>query len=173
MQKKLLLVMCLGMVSGISAGDAPLPAQAGSYMSQVFSSAKTKMFGYVALAGAGVFGLYKLATYALHQEEERMFDEPEEELEAYEVSQRDLDTVRMLIEAMEKDTILFDAKPSCVNGLEFGEFDNEEMASGCKGLREAFCAVYEQCQLEPENKPLLEEFVMIFKQTIDEKMVAA
>lgn len=194
MQKSMLLVLFMGTVSGIAASDKlmqpvssgkqNLGAQAScaasqssnqlptSYASRITSCVKTRLFGYVALAGVGLYGLYRLAVHLMYQEEERMFEE-HQELETLTVSKKDFDMVNALIDAMEQDVMLFDEQPNQVKSLELAEFDDEQTANGCEGMRSAFCALYEQSFRHPESKAFLEEFVMIFRQAIDDAMVVA
>lgn len=172
MKKLLLSILLVGTVCCIDASDEQAPS-IFSFGSKVISLVKAPLFGYTALAGLGLFGLYKLASYLLYQEEERMFDEHAQSFEPYVVTKKDFGMICDLINAMEHDMVQFAEQPSRVKGLELVEFDNEEMAKGCSGMRDVFCTLYEQCILEPENKAFLEEVIMIFKQTVEEGMVVA
>lgn len=181
MQKYILSVLLLSSSLCFSASESQNIASSSAdscgvslYLSSLISCTKTRLFGGIVLGGAALFGLYKLVSNMIYQEEERVFEEHRSvELEPYAVSKKDYGMICDLIDAMEQDIQQFSEQPLRVKGLELVEFDNEEMANGCKGMRDVFCTLYEQCVLEPENKPFLKEVVVIFKQTVEEGMVVA
>lgn len=179
--QKFLIIVFLGLTSVLIASEKSsemlspesstnITVVSPSYVSRIAACVQTRLFGCVALAGAGIYGLYRWAIHLMYQEEERMFDD-HQELEKMAISKKDFDMVHALIDAMDDDVTCFDAQPSRVNNLELSDFDDEEMANGCDGVRSAFCALYEQTVRHPDNKPFLEEFVMIFRHAIDDTMV--
>lgn len=170
MQKCMLLALLMSSALSFSATEGQ---NTSSCASAIMSGVSVRLLGGAVLAGAGIFGLYKLMTHFIYKEEERIFNEHAQELEPQSVTRKDFGMICDLIDAMEQDIAQFVDQPSCVKSLEFIGFDDEKMEDGCKGMREIFCTLYEQCIQEPENKAFLEEIIMIFKQTVEEGMVVA
>ena len=175
MRKSLLLVL-ISVAPGIVAsenqiGDVSSQPSADSYLSCVTSCLNYRWIGAAALACLGAYGVYRYLATEIEKEEERVFQEHTQEPETFTVSEKDSSKVHLLIEAMEEDIIAFQTQPIHVQSLQLSDFDDEEMANGCEGVRSAFCVLYEQSVQHPENKPFLDEFVMIFRQAIEQAMI--
>jgi len=170
------ILLCgLMIIPNIQAAEAPAAdsSSTSSVLTYISDCLTSRWLGYTALAALGVYGLYRLALYITYQEEGRLFQEHPQDPESFAVSKRDAGHIHALIDAMEQDIEHFQEQPERVNALLFDDFDDHETANGCEGVRSAFCVLYEQSVQHPENKPFLYEFVMIFRQAIEDAMVIA
>jgi hypothetical protein len=171
MEKRALILML-----AVSLGVADCQAQdaTSSYINSITAFVKKPAFGVAVLAGLGIgYAIYAYVCSAIRQQEDRILHEQSYELETFAVSSKDSRNVYALINAMEQDVMHFDEEPTAVLNVNLSDFDNVETGNACEGMRSAFRVLYEQSKQHPEEKQFLDEFVMIFKQAIDQTMVVA
>lgn len=159
------LLMLLTVIPMIEA------AEGSSLLNQAVACMKNRWVIAGTAVAVGTYVAYRWLASEVEQEEERVFEEHAQENETFEVTKKDAEKIYALIDAMEKDIQDFKDQPERSSACVTDGFDDPEFGNGCEGFKSAFCILYEQTKAHPENKPFLEEFLMIFKQVIDQNMI--